>query len=133
MRKIFLLAFIIFSFSLSAQENSGDKSEAVKLIELTSKSIFADLINQLGAGVPEANKEAFTTEANSTLTNLMNELAEVYMQEFTNEEIKEIIAFYETPTGKKSAEKAMPIMQKTMSIGQSWGMEIQQIAQKYSN
>lgn len=141
MKKILFIAFFVGSFVLSAQENSGSsatvdsefKTETIKLIKLTSMSVFSNIVGQMSAMVTDANREAFEKEAETSLNGLLSEIADVYMQEFTHSEIKDMIAFYETPTGKKMADKTGVIMQKSMSIGQSWGMKFQEIVQKYSN
>ena len=81
--------------------------------------------------VPETNKAAFIAEANETLDPLYVKMAELYMAEFTQDEIKELVAFYNTDLGKKLATKQLSLTQKAMSFGQSWGMEVQAIAQKH--
>ena len=50
--------------------------------------------------VPEANKAAFKKEANGTLDKLYEQLADIYMEEFTQDEIQELVAFYKTDLGK---------------------------------
>ena len=45
---------------------------------------------------------------------------------------EELVAFYNTDLGKKLAEKQLGLTQKAMMFGQSWGMEVQTIAQKYN-
>jgi hypothetical protein len=47
---------------------------------------------------------------------LKNDLAKLYMAEFTEKELNEIIAFYKTPTGKKAIEKIPVIMQKSAQL-----------------
>jgi hypothetical protein len=39
---------------------------------------------------------------------------------------EKIIEFYQTPVGKKYAEKTPLIMQESMQVGQQWGMKIGQ-------
>ena len=48
------------------------------------------------------------------------------------EEIKELVAFYKTDLGKKVSSKQVGLSQQAMVLGQAWGGEIQQIAQKHS-
>ena len=63
---------------------------------------------------------------NITIIGLMG------MAEFTQDEITELVAFYNTDLGKKLAEKQVGLSQKAMMFGQSWGMEVSAIAQKYN-
>lgn len=48
---------------------------------------------------------------------LKDDLIKVYMAEFTEAEMKEIAAFYRTPTGKKTIEKMPVLMQKGAELG----------------
>jgi len=59
-------------------------------------------------------------------------MADLYMAEFEQNEIRELVKFYHTDLGKKLAEKQLGLTQKAMMFGQTWGIEIQGIAQKYN-
>jgi hypothetical protein len=48
---------------------------------------------------------------------LKDDLIKLYMAEFTEAELKEITAFYRTPTGKKALEKMPILMQKGGELG----------------
>ena len=134
--KIFLLVcLLIFAVSTQAkaQENSEFKNETVEFLKLTGAGdAFESAINQIGAMVSEVNKADYTKEASGTLDGLYEKMADLYMVEFTQDEIKELIAFYNTDLGKKLAEKQLGLTQKAMLFGQSWGIEVQTIAQKYN-
>lgn len=125
------LFLMVFSFS-QAQENSEYKNETIKFLKTTGAgAAFENAITQIGAMVPEINRAAYTNEAQGTLVGLYDKLAELYMGEFTQEEIKQLIVFYNTELGKKLAEKQLGLTQKAMSFGQNWGIQVQNIAQKY--
>ena len=132
--KNLLIAFaLIFSFSITAQEQSEFKEETIQFIKMTgSADLFTSAIDQVGAMVPADKKEAYKKEARATLDDLYSDLADIYMKEFTHEDVKELVAFYKTDLGKKLASKQGLLAQKGMSAGQSWGMDLSQIAQKYS-
>lgn len=133
MKKVLLLSFLFITVAIQAQDTSEFKKETIEFIKLTgSGAAFDNAIDQIGAMVSEANKEAYQKEANATLDGLYDKLADLYMTEFTQAEIKELVAFYHTDLGKKLAEKQLSLTQKGMMLGQSWGMELQGIAQKYN-
>jgi hypothetical protein len=133
MKKILLVCMLLFVFATQAQDNSDFKNETVEFIKITgAASAFENAIAQIGAGVSEENKEAYSQEANGTLVGLYDKMAELYMAEFTQDEIRELVGFYNTDLGKKLAEKQVGLAQKAMSFGQSWGMEDSAIAQKYN-
>lgn len=68
-------------------------------------------------------------------------ITELYMQEFTESELRDIITFYQTPTGKKTLEKLPIILQKSMRIGQEYfqskgeglNAQIMKIVQKHKS
>lgn len=133
MKKILFAGLVLMMFSFSqAQENSEYKNETIKFLKTTGAgAAFENAITQIGTMVPETNRAAYTNEAQGTLVGLYDKLAELYMGEFTQEEIKQLIVFYNTDLGKKLAEKQLGLTQKAMSFGQNWGIQIQNIAQKH--
>jgi len=133
MKKILLACVFMVAIATQAQDTSDFKKETVEFLKLTGAgAAFENAIAQIGAGVSEENKEAYTKEANGTLDGLYDKMAELYMEEFKREEIKDLVAFYNTDLGKKLAEKQLGLTQKAMMFGQSWGMEVSAIAQKYN-
>ncbi|MFG6685372.1 DUF2059 domain-containing protein [Mariniflexile sp. HNIBRBA6329] len=133
MKKILFVSIFMVAMATQAQENADFKTETVEFLKLTGAGkAFESAIDQIGYNVPEANKEVYTKEAMGTLDALYAKMADLYMSEFTQSEIKELIVFYHTDLGKKLAEKQLSLTQKGMSFGQTWGMEVSQIAQKYT-
>ena len=135
MKKVLLacLFMVAIATSTNAQVNPEFKKETVDFIKLTGASdAFKNAIIQIGATVPETSKTVYTKEANATLDGLYSKMANLYMKEFTQDEIKKLVAFYKTDLGKKLAKKQLGLSQKAMMFGQAWGMEVQQIAKKYN-
>lgn len=133
MKEILLVCALMLTLTVKAQDHTEFKNVTIEFIKLTGAgAAFENAIAQIGSGVSEANKEVYTKEANGTLDALYAKMAELYMAEFTQDEIKELVAFYNTDLGKKLAEKQLGLTQKAMMFGQSWGMEVQGIAQKYN-
>lgn len=135
MKKVLLACLFVatFSMQIEAQDNSEFKQETIEFIKITGAgAAFESAIDQIGMMVPAENKEAYTKEAMGTLDALYGKMAGLYMGEFTRDEIKELVAFYHTDLGKKLAEKQLGLTQKAMTFGQSWGMEVQAIAQKHN-
>lgn len=135
MKKVLLVCLFTLALAAksNAQDTSGFKSETIEFIKITgAASAFENAIAQLGMTVSEENKAAYTKEANGTLVGLYDKMAELYMSEFTQSEIQELIAFYQTDLGKKLADKQLKLTQRGMAFGQSWGIEVQGIAAKYN-
>ncbi len=135
MKNLFTLAAaLLFTIVLTAQDSTTFKKETIEFIKITGAgSAFDDAIAQIGGMVSEANKAAFIKEAQGTLEPLYEKLADLYMKEFTQSEISELVKFYNTALGKKLASKQTSLAQQGMQLGQTWGMEVGQIAQKYAN
>ena len=133
MKNLFLLLAFIFSITVNAQSQAEFKKETIEFIKLTgSADLFDSAIDQVGAMVPADKKEAYLKEAKGTLNDLYSQLADIYMEEFTQDDVKELVAFYKTELGQKLASKQGLLAQKGMSAGQKWGMGLSQIAQKYT-
>jgi hypothetical protein len=49
--------------------------------------------------------------------SLKGELARIYAEEFTEQELRDIIAFYRTPTGAKTVAKFPVLMVKSSQLG----------------
>ncbi|WBL26914.1 DUF2059 domain-containing protein [Zunongwangia sp. HGR-M22] len=133
MKKLIFVLFVILGTSVFAQETEGDsfQKKAVKLIELTSGQQFEIISEPIVKQIPEESREDFKKDLNESLNGLYVKLAEIYREEFTEAEIDEILAFYDTSVGKKMVATTPKVMQKAMTVGQQWGMELQSIMAKY--
>ncbi len=133
MKKLFFTLAFICAITIQAQDTSKFKQQTIEFIKLTgTAAAFDSAISQLGMQVPETKMDAYKQEANGTLDDLYGKIAELYMKEFTPEDIAELTAFYKTDLGKKLASKQTNLTQSAMMVGQTWGMKVQQIAQKYT-
>ena len=72
-------------------------------------------------------KEVFDVE----VAELNKQLIPIYKKHFTQEDVKAIIAFYETPAGKKLAEQTPQITVESMQFTQTWGMGLFSKIQAY--
>ncbi len=132
MKKLILVAFVaLFSFTVNAQDKDQFTKDTEKLMVILIKPSFKPVIAQFSGMVPDDKKEAFKKDVEATMPQLYSDMAKIYMDEFTHDEIKELLKFYATPVGKKMAEKSGDMSQKGMMIGQSWGMKIQGLLGKY--
>lgn len=137
MKSIFIL--IVLSLSLSTyafaqSENQEYESTLKKMMEVTgSEASFNTVVNQMitmfknqqGNDVPEKFWDELAKEMNSSaLDELTSKLVPVYQEHLSIEDLQGIIAFYNTPLGKKYAEKTPAITASSMEIGQTWGAEL---------
>jgi hypothetical protein len=50
--------------------------------------------------------------------SVKEDMIKIYMTEFTEPEIRELIAFYQTPVGKKTVQKLPALLQKSAELSQ---------------
>jgi len=55
---------------------------------------------------------------------LMDRLVPIYDKTFTEEELKGIIGFYETPTGRKLLEATPKVMEEANDVSEQWAREL---------
>jgi hypothetical protein len=53
------------------------------------------------------------------------------MEEYTKEDVKAMLDFYDSPVGKKINSKAGEILEKSQKAGQEWGEGLQGMMMKY--
>ena len=131
-KAFFTLLFIAVSLTAVSQENESFQAKAVHLIKMTSGQQFDIMADPLIKMVPEANQEAFKKDLKASMETLYTKMATVYMETFTEDEIDSILAFYDTPVGKKMVATTPEVTKKAMEIGQAWGMELQPLMAKYA-
>jgi hypothetical protein len=61
---------------------------------------------------------------NTRVSELLGQIAGIYARNFTVSEMRQLVAFYRTPTGQKFLDKAPVVTQETMTIGQNIGRTI---------
>ena len=90
----------------------------------TKQMLFQQLSQQ---DIPEAKKPLFNkymSKMVELITETLNwdkikpQMTDLYVSNFSENEINDMLAFYRSPTGKKFVEKMPVIMQKSMEIGQ---------------
>ncbi|MEM6495100.1 MAG: DUF2059 domain-containing protein [Pseudomonadota bacterium] len=57
-------------------------------------------------------------------SELHAQIAEVYADEFTTAELRELLKFYRGPLGKKFLKRMPLVTQKTIVLGQRWGRNV---------
>ncbi|MEH2144632.1 DUF2059 domain-containing protein [Nostoc sp.] len=98
-----------------------------KLLEITgAKNLSRQNITQLLINVkseyPQVPQKFWDTfAAELKIDDMVNELIPIYNKYFTNEEIKQMIAFYQTPLGQKTITVIPQISQESTAIGTRYG------------
>lgn len=138
-----ILAGALLALASAAQAQTkpspGAVAEAQKLIAVTNA---ANLFSPLIAGVVEQAKLLFLqqnpalgkdlnevaaqlrTELAPRFSELTNEMAAFYATEFSEQELKDIVAFYQTPAGKKLLDRQPIVIDRSMRYAQEWANKL---------
>ncbi|MDZ8068856.1 MAG: DUF2059 domain-containing protein [Nostoc sp. DedQUE08] len=98
-----------------------------KLLEITgaknvSRQILTQLLNDFKSEYPQVPQKFWNTfAAELKIDDIVNEIIPIYNKYFTNEEIKQIIAFYQTPLGQKTITVIPQITQESTAVGIRYG------------
>lgn len=131
MKKILLTIALVFFAQLSFAQDAF-KMDVLNLIQKSGAAgPMKSAKDQIMTAVPEDKKAIFSKEFDATLPSLYDKMAKVYMETYTHQDIKDMLKFYESPIGKKMAEKSGELATKSMAAGQEWGMELQSVMMKY--
>lgn len=134
------MTLTVVGLSASAQQPSAAAmSTARELITITgATTLFSPLI----AGVVEQAKVLFLqqdpslgkdlndisakirTDLQPRFSELTEEVARLYATNFTEQELKEVLTFYKTPTGKKLLNEQPKIVDSSMKFAQEWANKL---------
>jgi|SRR5581483_3914191 len=141
-RALFFAALVcILAPAAQAQQkpSPGAMADAHKLIEVTGAT---QLFNPLIAGVVEQAKLLFLQQnpalqkdlneiaadlrakLQPRFSELTDEVAKFYATDFSDKELKDILAFYESPAGKKLLQRQPQIVDQSMKFAQGWANKL---------
>jgi len=133
MKKITIISILLFSITLFSfgQDKAADAKKLITLMQ-SEKMIDGMMDNMIPMLKQQANmqitgadaKEKFDkyvdflmTETKELTKKIVNEeMVRLYETHFTHSEIKDMIAFYESPTGKKMLEKTPELTTDLMNV-----------------
>lgn len=139
MKKLIFLTLMALSSLASNAQDDSYKATLLKMFTVSGtdesyKGAVEQMIGMFKAQNPEVPVDIwneFQLEFMKTsLNDLVEMLAPVYQKYLTKSDLEDIIAFYNTPTGKKYAGNTPNIMQESMQVGQQWGMQLGQTIQQ---
>lgn len=132
MKKLFTTLLLLFIAQVGMAQEDAFKKDVLKVLEMSGANAQIKVAkDQIVKMIPADKQSAFTTEFEATMPGFYDKMAKIYMETYTKEDIKAMIAFYETPVGKKMTEKSAELFQKSQLAGQDWGKSLQTIMMKY--
>jgi uncharacterized protein len=141
--RTFRLATIAIAFSVMGSAAQGQQQPSAAALatakEIVSVTGSSTLFNPLISGVIEQSKllllqqnptlakplneiaDKLRTELAPRFDELVNELARQYATRFTEQELKDLLAFDKSPLGRKLQTEQPAIVDATMQFAQTWG------------
>lgn len=88
-----------------------------------TKNLFLQTNPMLSKDLNEV-ANALATELGPRWTEIEAEISKGYATQFTEQELKDLVAFYKTPLGKKSLELEPRIMDASMNFARDWANKL---------
>jgi len=90
--------------------------EQAKLLYLQQNPALAKDLNEIAAQM--------RTDLQPRFGEITDEVAKIYATNFTEQELKDILAFYQTPAGKKLLAQQAKVIETSMSFAQNWANKL---------
>jgi len=127
MKKLLAVALLVAApaFAQSPKEKDIRKLLAITNAAQLGGQVMHQVINTFKTQMPSV-PPAFWAELSTELNpdELMEKLIPVYDKHLSAQEVKDIIKFYESPSGKKLLAAQPAMVQESTVIGQEWGRAI---------
>lgn len=133
------LGVILLSLCPILAQNTYDQ-DILKMLDLNgSTQVYDVMYNQMllqmkmgNASVPDSVWALMKTEVfDEKVRTLTQQIVLVYKKHFTHDDVKGLIAFYDSDLGKKMANKTPLVTQESMMLGQQWGMGLNMAIQSF--
>lgn len=132
MKKVLFAIAFMFVAQFALAQDATFKTDVSKLLTISGATTQFELaVGQIVKNVPAEKQAEFKKDLTESLKGLIDKIADVYMVEFTHDDVKQMIKYYETPIGKKQAGKTAVLFEKGQQAGQEWAMGLQGLMMKY--
>ena len=131
-----ILAITFLALGVLTNAQSSKELKIAELLETMGsteamKTSFEYMINYYKQNNPQISSEYWDNSLKHVDYNeLVQKLVPVYSKHFTEQEIVDLLNFYNTSTGKKMIDKMPVILQESMEKKRKWGIELAQKIEK---
>ncbi len=130
-----VLAVLVLSTPVRGQSTSQDsiKVDLARRILVASKAAdmfvrtFTDALPSQKASTPDLPAvfwDSLSARAVSQADSLVIKFTPAYTENMTVDELRALLAFYESPIGRRMTELQPQVTKRSMEIGQQWGMQL---------
>ena len=125
MKKLILFLSIFFTIFTTQSQNESYKEVLLDFMEAQGTlDTFNSTINQMSEIMGnQIEAEKIKPLMDEMFSGLIDALVPVYQKHLSIQDLKDGIGMYQTPIGKKIAEKSPLITQETMGVSMEWGMQ----------
>ena len=115
-----------------AKPSAAKMKDIRKLTRLMGADKMANqLVEQLMAALkqnyPKVSKARWKKiRKKASVNSFLNEVAKVYDRHLTHAEVRELMAFFMSPVGRKFVSIQPKLFQESMEIGNRWGQRVTQ-------
>jgi|ERR1700710_602471 len=119
-----------------AEDTAAKRQDIRKLLEVTGSAklgqqVLAQMMNTFKATNPKVPEEFWDQVMKEFDSGTMIDLiVPIYDKHLTHDDVRGMLAFYQSPLGQKLISVTPAITQESMQAGQQWGLGIAQRIQK---
>ena len=112
------------------QPETAKQKDIRKLLKITGSGelgtqVMGQMIGSMKKTMPQVPETFWSDFMKEVHTDeLVDLIVPVYDRNLTHDDVKELIRFYESPTGKKFVSVLPKITQESMVVGEKWGREL---------
>ena len=129
---LFIILFVLAAQLGSAQVNDAFKADVKKLLEISGSNDQMNSVKKEILTIIPAEKQAdFTKDFDAALVPLVKAQQDFYTTEFTHDDIKQMVKFYESPAGKKYVQKVQLLEAAIGKLSEDFGNQIESLVNKY--
>jgi hypothetical protein len=120
---------VVLGGAVHAQETQKQK-DIRKLLKITGSGelgtqVMGQMMQNMKKAMPQVQDKFWADFMKEVRTEeLVDLIVPVYDRNLTHDDVKELIRFYETPTGKKFVSVLPKITQESMAVGEKWGRDL---------
>ncbi|MBV9199846.1 MAG: DUF2059 domain-containing protein [Alphaproteobacteria bacterium] len=108
-------------------QETGMLANMNRTVELMLPQVIGNL-KKINSNIPQAAWDDFARigaeEFKKSLAELEEPVITIFDKNFTDDEIKQLTAFYKTPLGQKVVTQMPVVMQQSAQLGQIWGTQV---------
>lgn len=119
----------VLGSAVRAEETLKQK-DIRKLLKITGSGelgtqVMGQMIGNMKKAMPQVPDKFWADFMKEVHTDeLIDLIVPVYDRNLTHDDVKELIRFYESPTGKKFVSVLPKITQESMVVGEKWGRDL---------